>query len=179
MLRVEGWYQVALLSVGGSIGVNARYWLGVAINRWLGPQFYWATLAINVSGSFAIGLLTVLLARWLPHPQMRLLLVVGFLGGYTTFSSFSWESLVLWERGERAQCVGYVVGSVGAGLVAVVLGTALGRGLFEAADRLSGTGERSAAARAAGTAPTKDEPGGRGDSPRSAPDQSEESEARP
>ena len=98
---MEGWYQVALLSVGGSLGVNARYWLGVAITRWAGPQFPWATLAINVSGSFAIGLLTVLLARWLPHPHMRLLLVVGFLGGYTTFSSFSAEALVLWERGER------------------------------------------------------------------------------
>ncbi len=78
-----------------------RYWLGVAISRWAGPQFPWATLAINVSGSFAIGLLTVLLSRWLPHPHMRLLVVVGFLGGYTTFSSFSAEALVLWERGER------------------------------------------------------------------------------
>ena len=118
---MEGWYQVALLSVGGSLGVNARYWLGVAITRWAGPQFPWATLAINVSGSFAIGLLTVLLSRWLPHPHMRLLLVVGFLGGYTTFSSFSAEALVLWERGERRASLGYVAGSVGAGLVAVVL----------------------------------------------------------
>jgi CrcB protein len=49
--------------VGGSLGVNARYWLGVAITRWAGPQFPWATLVINVSGSFAIGLLTVLLSR--------------------------------------------------------------------------------------------------------------------
>jgi fluoride exporter len=178
MLRVEGWYQVALLSVGGSLGVNARYWLGVAINRWLGPQFPWATMAINVSGSFAIGLLMVFLSRP-PSPHMRLLLVVGFLGGYTTFSSFSYETLVLWERGERAQCVGYVVGSVSAGLVAVVLGTALGRGLFEAADRLSGTGERSAAARSAGTAPTKEKPGGRGESPRPTPDRAGGSEATP
>jgi CrcB protein len=178
MPSVEGWYQVALLSVGGSLGVNARYWLGVAINRWVGPRFPWATLAINVSGSFAIGLLTVFLSRP-PSPHLRLLLVVGFLGGYTTFSSFSAETLVLWERGERAHCVGYVVGSVGAGLVAVVLGTALGRGLFEAADRWSGTGEQSVAVGAAGTAPTKEEPGGRGDSPRSTPGQGGGSEATP
>ncbi len=112
---MEGWYQVALLSVGGSLGVNARYWLGVAISRWSGPQFPWATLAINVSGSFAIGMLAVLLSRWLPHPHMRLLVVVGFLGGYTTFSSFSVEALGLWERGERPQAVAYVVGSVGGG----------------------------------------------------------------
>jgi CrcB protein len=135
VLNVEGWQQVALLSVGGSLGVNARYWLGVAITRRVGPQFPWATLTINVSGSFAIGLLTVLLARWLPHPNMRLLVVVGFLGGYTTFSSYSAEALVLWERGERALCVGYVAGSVGAGLAAVVLGTVLGRGLIESAGR--------------------------------------------
>ena len=143
---MEGWYQVALLSVGGSLGVNARYWLGVAVSRWTGPQFPWATLAINVSGSFAIGLLTVLLARWLPHPQMRLLVVVGFLGGYTTFSSFSAEALVLWERGERWLCIGYVAGSVGAGLVAVVLGTMLGRGLIESSGRRSTVEHRAAPA---------------------------------
>ena len=146
MSSVEGWYQVALLSVGGSLGVNARYWLGVAVSRWAGPQFPWATLAINVSGSFAIGLLTVLLARWLPHPHMRLLVVVGFLGGYTTFSSFSAEALVLWERGERWLCIGYVVGSVGAGLVAVVLGTMLGRGLIESSGRWSAAEHRAAPA---------------------------------
>jgi fluoride exporter len=175
---VEGWYQVALLSVGGSLGVNARYWLGVAISRWVGTQFPWATLAINVSGSFAIGLLAEFLSRP-PSPHLRLLLVVGFLGGYTTFSSFSYETLGLWERGERAQCVGYVVGSVGAGLVAVVLGTALARGLIEAGGRWSATGERSAAGRAAGTAPTKEKPGGRGESPRPTPGQTGGSEATP
>ncbi len=145
---MEGWYRVVLLSLGGSLGVNARYWLGVAISRWAGPQFPWATLTINVSGSFAIGLLTVLLARWLPHPQLRLLLVVGFLGGYTTFSSFTAEALLLWERGERALSLGYVAGSVGAGLVAVVLGTAAGRGLVESAGPWSTARERAAIAEA-------------------------------
>jgi CrcB protein len=127
---VERWYQVAVLSVGGVLGVNTRYWLGVVINRWTGPQFPWATFTINVSGSFAIGMVTVLLARWLPHPYARLLVVVGFLGGYTTFSSYSLESLALWERGERGLCVAYMAGSVAAGFAAVVVGTALGRELF-------------------------------------------------
>jgi CrcB protein len=145
MPDVEGWSQVVLLSVGGSLGVNARYWLGVAISRWSGPQFPWATLAINVSGSFAMGLITALLTRWLPHQHMRLLVVVGFLGGYTTFSSFSFEAMVLWERGERAMGLGYVVGSVGAGLVAVVLGTMLGRGLVGSAGRWPATAERAPA----------------------------------
>jgi CrcB protein len=125
---VETWYQVVVLSAGGVLGVNARYWLGALINRWTGPHFPWATLTINVTGSFAIGLLTVLLARWLPHPHGRLLIVVGFLGGYTTFSSFSFESMVLWERGERWLSLSYMLGSVAAGFAAVVLGTAIGRG---------------------------------------------------
>ena len=124
---MESWYQVAVLSVGGVLGVNARYWLGVVITRWAGAQFPWATLTINVTGSFAIGLFSVLLARWLPHPHARLLVVVGFLGGYTTFSSFSYESMVLWERGEHGLCLTYMVGSVLAGFAAVLLGTALGR----------------------------------------------------
>ena len=129
--EVETWYQVAALSVGGVLGVNARFWLGVAISRYTSSQFPWATFTINVTGSFAIGLCTAVLARWLPHPHARLLVIVGFLGGYTTFSSYSMESLALWERGERSLCLAYVSGSVVAGLVAVVLGTALGRGLAQ------------------------------------------------
>jgi fluoride exporter len=127
---VERWYQVAALSLGGVLGVNARYWLGVVVNRWTGPRFPWATFTINVSGSFAIGLLSVVLARWLPlFPNARLLVVVGFLGGYTTFSSFTFEALALWERGEWGLSLAYMVGSLAAGFAAVVAGTALGREL--------------------------------------------------
>ena len=126
---METWYRVAVLSVGGVLGVNARFWLGVAINRWTSSQFPWATFTINITGSFAIGLCTAVLARWLPHPHVRLLVIVGFLGGYTTFSSYSMESLTLWERGERGLCLAYLLGSVVAGFAAVVLGTILGRGL--------------------------------------------------
>lgn len=138
---MESWYQVVVLSVGGVLGVNARYWLGVAITRWAGAQFPWATLTINLTGSFAIGLFTVFLARWLPHhPHARLLVIVGFLGGYTTFSSFSFESMTLWERGERRLCLTYMLGSVVAGFAAVLLGTALGRGLaYFVADRAVST----------------------------------------
>lgn len=124
---MQGWRAVLVLSIGGSLGVNARYWLGVAIARWVGVAFPWGTLFINVSGAFAIGLLAVLLSRWMPHPELRLLVVVGFLGGYTTFSSFAAEAMALWERGARGEAVAYVVGSVGAGMIAVVLGTVAGR----------------------------------------------------
>jgi CrcB protein len=120
---------VAVLSLGGALGVNARYWLGAWISRWTSPQFPWATFTINVSGSFAIGFLTMALARWLPHPHLRLLVVVGFLGGYTTFSTFSFDSLALWERGEIGLSLTNMVASVAAGFLAVALGAGLARTL--------------------------------------------------
>jgi fluoride exporter len=126
---METWLKVVALSIGGTLGVNARYWLGAWMSRWASPQFPWATFVINVSGSFLIGFLTVALSRWLPHPTARLLLVTGFLGGYTTFSTFENDNLNLWERGERRLMAVNVIGSVAFGLLAVVLGTALARGL--------------------------------------------------
>jgi CrcB protein len=127
---VEPWVRVIALSAGGALGVNARYWLGSWMSRWASPQFPWATFTINVSGSFAIGLLTVVLARWSSHSHLRLLVLVGFLGGYTTFSTFALESLTLWERGEAGLAVANLVGSVAAAFVAVVLGAGLARGLM-------------------------------------------------
>jgi CrcB protein len=120
---------VTVLSIGGALGVNARYWLGVWVTRWAGARFPWATVLINVSGSFAIGFLTVALAAWVPHPHARLFALVGFLGGYTTFSTFAFESLTLWERGEVTLAFSNVAGSVAAGLAAVALGAILARGL--------------------------------------------------
>jgi CrcB protein len=130
---VETWTKLVALSIGGALGVNARYWLGAWMNRWASPQFPWATVTINISGSFLIGFLTVALARWLPHPNARLLVITGFLGGYTTFSTFENDSLTLWERGEGLLMTANLVGSVAAGFAAVVLGTALARGLAEPA----------------------------------------------
>jgi fluoride exporter len=133
---VEPWIRVMALSVGGILGVNARYWLGLWMNRWVSAQFPWATFTINVSGSFAIGFLTMALARWLPHPNMRLLVVVGFLGGYTTFSTFAFESLTLWERGEIGVSLTNMIGSVVVGMIAVGLGVGLARALtMPAAER--------------------------------------------
>ncbi len=133
---MEPWIRVVALSLGGILGVNARYWLGLWMNRWVSAQFPWATLSINVSGSFAIGFLTMALARWLPHPNMRLLVIVGFLGGYTTFSTFAFESLTLWERGEIGLSLTNMIGSVAAGFVAVGLGVGLARTLtIPAAER--------------------------------------------
>lgn len=124
---MEPWVKVALLTLGGALGVNARYWLGDWISRWASSQFPWATFTINLTGSFAIGLFAIVLSRWLPHPHLRLLVIVGFLGGYTTFSSYVFESLSLIERGEFLLAATYLAGSAIVGLVAVTLGVAFGR----------------------------------------------------
>jgi CrcB protein len=144
------WLKVVALSIGGTLGVNARYWLGAWMNRWTSAQFPWATVTINISGSFLIGFLSVALARWLPHPNVRLLVITGFLGGYTTFSTFENDSWTLWERGEGILMAANVVGSVAAGFVAVMLGTALARGLAEPALEHTGPGTRRVEATAAG-----------------------------
>jgi CrcB protein len=154
---VDVWIKILVLSVGGTLGVNARYWLGVWMNRWASPQFPWATVVINVSGSFLIGFLTVALTRWMPHPNLRLMVITGFLGGYTTFSTFENDALVLWERGEVILMAANVIGSVVAGFAAVVLGTALARGMFEStvAERTAGPAEPTKAqqSHSAGTEP--------------------------
>ena len=123
------WGRVAVLSAGGVLGVNARFWLGLWISRWADPRFPWATFTVNISGAFVAGLLSAALAARLPHPDARLFAVTGFLGGYTTFSAFALESLAHWESGAAGRAVAYAFGSLGAGLVAVALGTALARGL--------------------------------------------------
>ncbi len=121
--------RMLALAVGGALGANARYWLGLWIVRRAGVAFPWATLLVNVSGSFAIGLLAPLLASRLPHEGVRLLVLVGFVGAYTTFSTFTLEALALWERGVRGPLLVYLFGSVAAGLLAVALGAILGQGL--------------------------------------------------
>lgn len=122
---MEGWTRVLVLSLGGVLGVNARYWLGVWMNRWAAA--HWATFVINASGSFAIGFLAMALARWLPHPNIRLMILTGFLGGYTTFSTLAFESAVFWERGDKALAFANLGGSLVVGIVAALLGMALAR----------------------------------------------------
>lgn len=113
-----------MVLLGGATGSLIRYILGTAIMTRLGPRFPVGTFVINVSGSFLIGLLmTLLTERFQPNPNWRLLLVVGFLGGYTTFSSFQWETLSLVKDGGRWLGLLNVIGSVVLGYAAVWLGS--------------------------------------------------------
>ena len=115
------------VALGGAIGAVLRYQVGRAMTHWLGPQavtaFPWATLSVNILGSFAMGLLAGYLARYGEGgEQARLLLGVGLLGGFTTFSAFSLEMMLLIERGQAAQGFVYAAVSVLAGLTALYCG---------------------------------------------------------
>lgn len=124
----NAWIKIAVLSIGGALGVNARYWQAVWMARWASPEFPWATFAINVAGSFLIGLSSaVLIHRFPGNDPARLFVVVGFLGGYTTFSSYTLEAIGLIERNRPFLGVVYLGGSVLLGLGSAALGLALGR----------------------------------------------------
>jgi len=116
-----------MVLAGAGLGGVARYALSAWIMAKTGTRFPLGTFAINVSGSFLIGLLmTLLTERIAVHPHWRLFLVVGFLGGYTTFSSFEYETLTAVRDGARWMGVLYVGGSVLLGYLAVWLGAMLG-----------------------------------------------------
>lgn len=118
--------------LGGGAGALLRYQLGRGMTHFLGAPaitaFPWATLTANVLGSLAMGLLAGWLAKSGGNEQMRLLIGVGLLGGFTTFSSFSLELVALIERGQTALGFAYAAISVMAGLAALYIGLVLMRG---------------------------------------------------
>lgn len=120
--------QYLLIGLGGFVGANTRYLLQQwTANQW-GANFPYGTLIINVSGSFMIGFfLTLATGRLNISPETRLLVATGFLGGYTTFSSFSYETFQLVERSGWWAAVLYFAGNSGLGLIAVVAGIFLAR----------------------------------------------------
>lgn len=116
-----------LVFVGGGLGAVARHGVNRLAFSWLGPAFPWGTLAVNVVGSLAMGLLIGLFAALETGQATRLFLTTGFLGGFTTFSAFSLDALVLYQRGEPALAVAYVSASVLLSLTAVAAGFAVSR----------------------------------------------------
>jgi len=116
--------------VAGAFGALARYGLDGWISRRAPTSFPWGTFAINVTGSFLLGLAFVLMTeRFRPDPWLRSAVTIGFLGAYTTFSTFSLETYRLVEDGAYGLALANVVGSVAAGLTAVYAGVVLGRAL--------------------------------------------------
>ena len=114
------------VSLAAALGAVCRYLLDQVVQHQHDQTFPWGTFVINVSGSFLIGvLMTLLTARFEPHPAWRLFLVVGVLGGYTTFSSFEYETLQAVRDGESWMAMLYAMGSVMLGYLGVWLGAAL------------------------------------------------------
>ena len=116
--------RFAMVFLGGGAGALLRFVASTAIMQRYGGRFPLGTFLINVTGSFAIGILMTILAGSLrPHPNWRLLLVVGFLGGYTTFSTFEFETYLAIRQSDQWIGLLNVLGSVLAGYVAVWLGS--------------------------------------------------------
>lgn len=117
---------IAAVAAGGALGAVGRYLAVGQVAQWLGHGWPFGTLAVNVVGSFAMGLLIELSAlAWSPSPELRAFIGVGFLGAFTTFSTFSMETVLLYERGAFLACTAYILASVvlsvGAFFAALVL----------------------------------------------------------
>jgi fluoride exporter len=114
-----------LIGVGGALGSIARFWLNGLISDQVGELFPWGTLVINVTGSFLIGFISTIGGpdgRWFMSTHTRSFLTIGICGGYTTFSSFSLQTLNLARGGEWGRAGAYTVASVVACLIGVWLG---------------------------------------------------------
>lgn len=134
-MSASGFLQHSLLvALGGALGAWLRYVVGLAWLRGIGPvaasAFPWATLSVNLLGTFAMGLLAGLLARYGEGGQTwRLLIGVGLLGGFTTFSAFSLELVNLAERGAFGTAALYAAASLTGGIAGLVAGLSIIRSL--------------------------------------------------
>lgn len=117
-----------VISLGAMFGANLRYWMSRSAARVLGPVFPYGTLAINVLGSFVVGFFIAWTTeRVLADPRWRLLVVVGFCGGFTTFSSYAYETMAYFEQGQWALMATNIVANNLLSLGAAVAGMALAR----------------------------------------------------
>lgn len=116
------------VAIGGAAGSVARYLMLLAIMQWAGSRFPVGTIVVNVIGCTVMGVLSELAALiWSPSPELRALLLVGVLGGFTTFSAFSLDAMLMIERGEWASALGYVLVSVVGAIAALALGLGVAR----------------------------------------------------
>lgn len=122
------WLKCLIVGLGGFVGANARYLLGGWVQQRWGPSFPAGTFVINVSGSFLLGLFATLALRLTWGEEWRLLIAIGFLGAYTTFSTFEYETLQLIAEGRQYGAAAFnLLGSVLIGFAAAYLGIVTAR----------------------------------------------------
>lgn len=114
-----------LVIVGGAVGAPLRYLTDRAVQAWRGPEFPWGTMLVNVVGSGVLGVLAGAAAAGAASSDLQLLLGAGLCGALTTYSTFSYETLRLWERGRAGYAAANVALSVAAGVAAAFAGTAV------------------------------------------------------
>jgi fluoride exporter len=118
----------AIVFLGGGLGAALRHGVNLGATRWLGPAFPFGTLIVNVTGSLVMGLIAGYFAfKGDASQNWRLFLTTGILGGYTTFSAFSLDAALLYERGEVSLAAAYVLGSVLLSIAALFAGLAIAR----------------------------------------------------
>jgi len=120
---------VAAVALGGAVGAVGRYLLGSWIEGATGPAFPWSTLSVNLLGSLLLGFLMVWLQAHAASPATRQLLAVGLLGSFTTFSTYSYQTVTLLRDGALLRAGTYAAGSLLLGLVAVAAGMALAQAM--------------------------------------------------
>ena len=123
-------YPSFLVFIGGGLGALLRHGVNLQAVRLLGPCFPWGTFAINIAGSTAMGLcagLITMRADGVVLQDARLFVMTGILGGFTTFLAFSLDALTMWQRGESAAALTYVIGSVVLSIAGLALGLAFVR----------------------------------------------------
>ena len=118
---------LVLVCIGGAVGSGMRYLVAVGAARWIGPEFPWGTLIVNLVGAFLIGLVQHLAAAHVVSEESRLLLSTGVMGGLTTYSAFSYETVRLAELGDWRGAILNVLGTTMLCLALCVAGMALGR----------------------------------------------------
>lgn len=114
------------VAAGGALGAVGRYGVHWATSQWLETDFPWATLIVNVLGSFLMGVLLAVFTHWgSPSNEVKAFLVVGVLGAFTTFSTFSYDVITLFERGAITEMSFYLFGSVFCSVMALFAGIVL------------------------------------------------------
>ena len=123
--------MLVAVAAGGALGAVGRYLVMSGVGHWIGHGIPYGTLAVNLIGSFALGALIEISAlAWSPSEEMRAFLAAGVLGAFTTFSTFSMDTVVLWERGEFVGAGIYVVCSVALGVCGLIAGMSVFRAIL-------------------------------------------------